>query len=242
MSSITILSAAILFLAAFVKTTTGFGSAIIGVPLLTYFFSPRVVVSVLCLNEIVLGTILTIRLRRHIRLNLIAPLAVFGLIGIPVGVFLLLYLPENVIKILIGIIVVAASIPLAFGFSLPLKGDGLTRAGVGFLSGLLGGSTGMSGPPIILLLQKLGLEKTDFRTNIIAYFMMTYGVQFIMLYYAGTYTTQTFHIAVSAMPGMLAGFILGEIVHPFIGEEIFRKVVAFLLMAAGAFLVIRHVL
>jgi len=197
---------------------------------------------VLVLNEIILGTILTIRLRRHIRPNLIAPLAVFGLIGIPVGVFLLLYLPEKVIKIVIGFIVVAASIPLAFGLSLPLKGEGPVRMGIGFLSGVLGGSTGMSGPPIILFLQKLGLDKTDFRATIIAYFMVTYSVQFFMLFYAGTFTHETLHIAVSTIPGMLIGFVLGEIVHPFIGEETFRKVVALLLMAVGAFLVLCHVL
>ena len=66
-SSIIIFTMSVVFFAMFVKTVTGFGSAIICAPLFAFFLSPQATVTIIIVNSVMQGVIMVIRLKKYIR-------------------------------------------------------------------------------------------------------------------------------------------------------------------------------
>jgi len=92
-----------------------------------------------------------------------------GLIGIPIGTFILLVIDPQFIKFVIGILIIIFGCALLFEIGKKVKNEKWALGPVGLLSGILNGSVSMSGPPVILFFQNQKLDKNEFRANLIGY-------------------------------------------------------------------------
>lgn len=241
-SSIIIFAMSVVFFAMFVKTVTGFGSAIICAPLFAFFLSPQATVTIIIVNSVMQGVIMVIRLKKYIRFTSIIWLLLFGTIGRPMGVLVLMILPVTTLKVMTGLVIVTSSIALASGKTIKIKRKRFAQSVAGLCSGLLGGSTSVSGPPVILFLQNWGLKKNDFRGTTTGFFLITDFVQCVFLAMAGMFTPQVIRISVAVIPAIIVGFVLGELVQSYINEDLFKKIVIIFLGFTGTYLVIRQFL
>jgi uncharacterized membrane protein YfcA len=105
------------------------------------------------------------------------------------------------------------------------------------LSGLLGGSTSLSGPPVILFFANQGVDKRRFRANLIAYFTLL-NIGSIATF--GLFGLLGREVAVATawyLPALLAGSLCGMWVARRINDRVFRRVVLVLIALIGASLV-----
>jgi hypothetical protein len=140
------------FVATLVRSAFGFGEALIAVPLLALFIPMRVAAPLAVLVSVTIAAVILAQDWRHIHLRSASWLVISTLFGIPLGLVLLTRSPENLIKaVLGGLILLFALFFLAGKAQFRLHHDSrrwlLT---CGFLAGILGGAYGMNGPPLVI--------------------------------------------------------------------------------------------
>jgi hypothetical protein len=162
----------ITFIAGLVRGLTCFGFAMVTVSLLIFFLPPQIVVSIVSILSIVTNIIMFLEVRKWIKIKEIWPLLVCGLIGIPFGTYLLLILEANLLKIIIGSVITLSAITMLMNFKRKIKKEKLGCGLIGMISGLLQGSTTVSGPPVALFLMNQDVKKLSFRANLAVYFLV----------------------------------------------------------------------
>src|ERR1700753_1700940 len=123
-------------LAAFVRGFTGFGLAVVGVPLLTLFFAPAEIVPSIMILSILAGLQLLPKIWRSIDWKLLAPTVVGLVVATPFGTVLLGRIPADAMRILIGAAVLAASAAVQLGLRFKQRPHAAVSAGFGALAGL----------------------------------------------------------------------------------------------------------
>jgi hypothetical protein len=225
--------------AALCQSLTGFGFALVMVPLLSLAWDVKSAV----VTSTVLGTFVVLPLlfeaRRHVRLTTAAALTTGSLAGVPAGILLLDWIDPEALKILVGVTVVAASV-LVYR----VREVRATRAGVipavaaGAVSGILGGSTSMSGPPAVLYL--LGTEKDVevFRGTILAFFLPMGLVTIAGLAIVGRVTPDVVRTSAIALPALVIGLVVGAWLRYRVREELFRLLVLLFLILTSVGVII----
>ncbi|HDI52584.1 MAG TPA: sulfite exporter TauE/SafE family protein [Candidatus Bathyarchaeota archaeon] len=223
----------VVFAAGVVQGLTGFGFALVSAPLLSALMEPRLAMPIVVAHGSLITLLLLPDVWRWIDVRMVIPLAASGLIGIPIGAYLLRVVEGNTLRVLVGLLVILFSLLLLLG----VEGLGGSRGWmvipVGLLSGILGGSTTMSGPPVILFLTHRGVEKRVFRASLIAYFTIL-GVVAIPTYILnGLINIQTVRWITFLMPSMALGAVVGARLSRRVAEEPFRRFTLLLVMASG---------
>ena len=93
-----------------------------------------------------------------------------GVVGSPVGAYALKTLPAGNISMGVNVMVLLFAILLWCKLRVPLPDNRRTQAGVGLVSGFLGGCISTSGPPIVIFGLARRWEKDIFRGTLLAYF------------------------------------------------------------------------
>ncbi|HCX72146.1 MAG TPA: sulfite exporter TauE/SafE family protein [Candidatus Cloacimonas sp.] len=223
----------IFLLAAMLQGLTGFGFSILAVPLLTLFFSPKLMVPVLLLYSILINVVVFSSCWRSLELKRILVLLIFGIIGMPLGTHLLVVLPDNYLRIGIGFLIFVFGCLQLLGFKKKFKQNSMVSAPIGLISGILSGSISMSGPPIILLLTNQEVDKNVFRSNLAAYFFILNIFTIPVYIMNNLLTTPVLNISLKYLPALLMGVLAGNYFSHKIKEEHFRKITLLLLILLG---------
>ena len=170
------------------------------------------VIAVLVLPTIVSDVVMVARLWRHASgLRRLAVVAVCGLIGIVLGTTVLVHANPNVLKALLGVLVLVFVATSWAGRLPPVTGRSERVASVvtGLVAGGLQGSAGSSGPLIAIYLFGLGLERLAFLFSINALFLVFDVTQFTTLHQVGLVTSGTLLLALLAVVPLLLGVFAG---------------------------------
>jgi uncharacterized membrane protein YfcA len=157
-------------LAAAAQAVTGFGLALVAVPLMAVFLDPVAAVVATTMVGVVLTGLASYREREHVERPVAARLTGAALLGMPLGLLTLTRLDERSLKM-----VIAVGLLLLVGLLLVkvrLPAGATTQYGAGVVSGMLLTSTGMNGPPVVLSVQALGLPPRRFRGTLQVVFCM----------------------------------------------------------------------
>ncbi len=227
-----------LFFAGLIQGLTGFGFALISVPILSIILPPKVVVPAVLIYGTILNLIILINTRKWVKLKKIWPLLVFGILGMPLGTYMLLVFDVKVLKIFIGAVIIIFSAVLFKGFKREIKRERFFFAPIGFVSGLLNGSITMSGPPVVLFFTNQGLAKNAFRANLVAYFFALNLATISAFVIGDLITLQVIKLVVYLLPGLFLGVIAGIRLVNRVKDELFRKITLIIVMVAGVFLII----
>jgi uncharacterized membrane protein YfcA len=217
--------------AAVCQSLTGFGFALVMVPLLTLAWDVKSAV----VTSTVLGTTALLPLlfeaRRHVRLATVAALLTGSLLGIPGGILLLDWIDPEALKILVGVTVIAASLLVYRVREVRSMRAGVAPAvAVGAVSGVLRASTSMGGPPAVLYL--LGAERNleVFRGTLLAFFFPMSLITIVGLAAVGRITPDVVRTSAIALPAMVVGLVVGAWLRYRVREEAFRLLVLLILI------------
>lgn len=230
------LAMAIFFVSNLILGITSFGSAMIAVPLLSLFFPLQTLVPIFIVYGLVINMILLLPLYKNVELVNMSYLVLAGMLGTPLGTYLLVVLDDGILKIGVGIIIIISAWAIYTGCSFHLKNEKMGNVTAGFLSGLLNGSLTMSGPPVILFYSNNKLAKQAFRANLALYFLLLNVVSVPVMYFGGLLTPQVVHYILVLSPSLVvgaAGVIIGIKLGNRINNVVFNQVTLILVGMMG---------
>jgi uncharacterized membrane protein YfcA len=218
--------------AAMVNAATGFGFALVGVPLLGVAVGARDAVVLLALLTVPLNVGLAWRHRSEIVVPTARRQTFAAFLGMPIGVVVLLAVSQQALLAIIAAAVLATVVALSLGVELHPHGPGIDY-GTGFVSGTLATSVGVNGPPIVAVYHGRGFSPAAFRATASAVFCVTGVVAAVVLVGAGAMSDEGW---VALLPGALAlpvGWLVGNWLHDRTDERRFRSLVLVLLVLAA---------
>ncbi|HAS73308.1 MAG TPA: sulfite exporter TauE/SafE family protein [Clostridiales bacterium UBA8960] len=229
-----IFASIIIFFAALVQGATSFGFSLIALPLLGLIFELKVVVPTLVLFSIVLNLIILVKLRIRPVFKEIGLLTLFAILFIPLGVRLLLFVDERILKACISILLIGIALIMLKGYKLNIKNKTVSYIITGILSGILNGAVSLSGPPVVVLLANDNKNKVEFRSSLTFLFITLNIVTIILYYNKGLFNNPTLVNMVSLLPVMVIGTFSGIYLGNKIDDVKFKKMVLVLLLFMGA--------
>lgn len=222
------------FVAAAFRGIAGVGFSLIFAPLALLIIDARSTVILSLFSSAVSCLFLMPVIWRQVDKQLITPLVLFSLIGSPLGVAVYYGVETYVLKIFISVIVIAVSVLLLTGKKWSVKNGKWDMILVGLGSGILGTSTSLSGPVVILYLINKGVEKESFRASTTAYFFVTALPSMVMLFLAdGKIPWVQLFDGLKLIPAMLAGLIAGTAVFKLVSSEMITRLILILLIVTG---------
>lgn len=231
----------IVMLAGFTQGFSGFGSVLVGLPLLTIIMDVRTAVPLMCLLALCISTILSVQLRQHCHWGRVRILLLWAIPGIVVGVYALKNVPSSYLELVIGIVLILFPLYL-LGSKGPDRGipEGWAWA-FGFLSGILGGSIGTNGPPVIIYTTQQPWGKYPVKSVLVWYFLFS-GIGISSIHaLGGLITDQVFHLFLSGLPALVTGVFSGAYLFGRIDSHSYRKVLQVLLILLGVFMLLKAV-
>jgi uncharacterized membrane protein YfcA len=232
--------AAIAFLGALIFGTTGFGAALVTIPLATHLVSLQFALALFVLVD--LGAALMVGLenpKNAVRAEW-TRLVPMILVGTALGATLLVNLPRTAGMLLLGAFVLGFAVyTLA-----PHGARKVVDARWGWMAGLAGGITstvfGAGGPPYAIYLSQRGLTKEQFRATLGLATLTSISLRLVAFILTGVLLDVDVWLrAIFAVPACLAGIWIARRIFLRISRDTLMRAVAVLLLFSGASLIWR---
>jgi len=229
----------ILFLSTLVRSTFGFGDALVAMPLLALVIPIRTATPVVALIAPTIAIILLIKEWRHIDLRSTMKLIISTLVGIPMGILYLKQIQENVVNAVLALILIIFAIySLARPALHSLKSDRWAYL-FGFIGGILGGAYNTNGPPIIFYGILRRWKPESFRATLQSYFLPTGGAIMVGQGLAGLWTKAVLTTYIYSLPLVFLAIFFGLGISRKIPAQKFNKYVYIMLLGLGIILLIK---
>jgi len=224
---------AALTLAYIVRGITGFGSALIAVPLLAFILPLNVIVPLIVLLDFIAAASHGLRHRQAVRWSLIFPLLPFTLLGVGSALLLLKSVDMSLLRQGLGLFIIAYAGYSLFAPTLHGQHSRYWAIPAGSLGGLIGALFGTGGPFYVIYLQLQGVNKATFRATIASIFLIDGGLRLTGFVSAGFYSFDTLILILAALPIMLVALFIGGHIHTRLAPEIFQRGIGLLLIGSG---------
>lgn len=164
------------FLTALVAGVTrgfsGFGGALIFVPLVSAAFGPKIAAPTLLVIDTVLTLPFLIRALRACIWRQVAPLAVGAVVAVPAGVWVLEHADPMVLRWALALLSLGLLALLMSGWRHSGRHGLPTTLGVGAIAGFCGGAAQMSGPAVVAYWLGSGQPSALVRANLFGFFAL----------------------------------------------------------------------
>ncbi|AJY45157.1 sulfite exporter TauE/SafE family protein [Martelella endophytica] len=227
------LVAAFACVAGMARGFSGFGGAMIFMPLASLVIGPRVAAPLLMLVDFI-GTLPTVPSAFRLGEKRKVLLMVAGAsISVPAGAAMLARLDPLVVRWAISVIVVLLLLLLVSGARYRGRLTAPLLVGTGTVAGFFGGLAQIAGPPVVALWLGSDREHHIARANIMLFFTLSGIVSFLSYTAGGLLDLSVLPLVAIVEPAYLLGVIIGMRLFPLARPEVFR-VVAYLLIAVAA--------
>jgi uncharacterized protein len=232
-----ILLAVATFGGAMLQSAIGFGFALVAGPAAFAFLEPIEAVAVLYVLSTVLNLLV---LGGEDRLGEASPAQVARVVawaipGIVAGLFILLALSKPVLQVLVGIgVVLAVAIDIRSAGPAEPGATRLAEGVAGLTAGVLTTTTATSGPPLVILLRRIGLGPMSFRVTMAALLLSLNVLGSIGLALSGESLAlpRLGELALLVTVVMVASRA-GRVVFDMLDEKLFRATGLALILATG---------
>lgn len=228
------------FIASLVRSTLGFGESLIAVPLFLLFLPVEVAVPLSVMLSIVIALVVVIQDHRKIHFSSAKWLIFYAIPGIPIGIVILIYGNELIVKTGLGALIIFYSL-----YSLFVKNNKILKEdnrlwlfACGFLSGILGGAYGLNGPPLVVYGNLRQWNPKHFRATLQAYFLPASLIAVIGYYIKGVITVEVHEYFLISLATAIPAIFLGRYLNHQLKDGVFFKYVYWGLVVIGAILII----
>ena len=207
--SILVAALAVSLLAGFVRGFSGFGGALIFVPLISALYDPARAGPTLLIVDVLLTLPLTIRSAGRCDWREIAPMAIAGGLFTPVGVWAMTTSDPVALRWAIcGAVAVILAL-LVSGLRYAARPPLGATVAVGAVSGVLGGAAQLSGAPVAAFWLGGPGERAKIRSNLIVFFALVSIVSGLSFWKAGLFTGDVGRLSLWLGPAYGLGILLG---------------------------------
>ena len=230
----------VLFFAALVKSTVGFGDALIAMPIITLMMGTTTATPLVACCTWFITLLIALDGWRLIAWRSAWRLVLAGFFGVPIGVWLLVHAPRHWVIGALGLFLVGYGLYSLMGPTLPVVGSRWAWP-LGFTAGALSGAFGTGGPPVVLYAALRRWPPPRFRASIQGVFLPVGAFSLVAHGVAGLFTEEVLRTGLFALPGMILAHGLGLRLSRRFSVERFRGLVHVLLVALGVLLLGRSV-
>ncbi|WP_291847471.1 sulfite exporter TauE/SafE family protein [Bradyrhizobium sp.] len=223
---------AIAFVAGTARGFSGFGAALIFMPLASSIADPRLVAPLLLLIDFVAAAPLLPNAWKQADRKATAIMVCGALIGVPIGTYFLSRLEPVTTRWIISTFVFALLLLLLSGWRYRGKDHAAITVGIGSLAGFCSGLAQTGGPPIVAYWLGRPIASAIARANIVLYFGASAILSSISYTTAGLITTASIKFAFVVGPFYAIGIWFGASLFGRASEALFRGI-SYALIAAS---------
>jgi uncharacterized membrane protein YfcA len=211
-------------LTGLVRGFSGFGSALVYVPLMSAVYSPQVAAATFVLQDIVCGVLFLSGIWQKAQWRDVLVMAAAAIFAAQFGALILQYADPVSLRWALSIFVGCVVAVLASGWRYHGKPMLAATLLVGLFAGLIGGVVQISGPPIIVYWLGSGLGPDVLRANFFAYFSLFSAASIVTYALHGLMTATVLALAALVTPVTIAGMAAGSYLFRFASENWYRRV------------------
>ena len=219
--------------AAFIRGLTGFGMAIILVPLLGLIVTPGEAVVIGILLQLLIGPVGLKIIYADADRGSALTIAAVAMLAAPAGIWLLMKTPQDAARLLIAVIAIGAFLLVL----LPVRPDhkpGRTETiSTGIAAGILTGFAAMPGPPVVPFYLRQPIEPAVARASMMLVFFATAIAGTLSSVALGLTTWRLAWLSLALFPAVLLGNWLGKMCFGKVSPTAWRTMVAVILGIAG---------
>jgi uncharacterized membrane protein YfcA len=241
MITLAVASVAVL-VGAVVRGFTGFGASMFWVASLSLLYAPASVVPTVMALEVLASLLLLPAVRRQIHWRSMRWLFLSTVLTMPLGVYLLSVVPDRQMRLVVALVILAATVTVASGAGLARQTGAGAAVTAGSVSGVFNGATGIGGPPVVLFYLSGATSNEVGRATLVAYFLGIDAIGFAMMAGFGLVDTAVLvHTAILA-PLALGGVALGQVAFHRSGGAGYQGVVITVLLLLSVGMLVRTAL
>lgn len=220
---------------AAVQGSVGFGLSLVAVPILA-IIDPRLVPGPVLCVAIVLTLLVSHRERGSIDLFGVTWGLAGRVPGTALGAAALVVMPRDRLSLVFGVLVLLA---VAMSASrLRIRSTPLSLVIAGVLSGIMGTTAAIGGPPIALVLQHL--PGAQLRGTLSGFFLVGASVSLLALVLVGRFGREELLLALALLPGILVGYLISGRTARWLDRGYTRAAVLTVATAAAIVVILRQ--
>jgi uncharacterized protein len=223
---------AIAFVSGTARGFSGFGSALIFMPLASSIAAPRLVAALLLLIDFVAAMPLIPNAWKHADRSATTVMVLGALIGVPIGTYFLSRLDPVTTRWIISSFVAALLLLLLSGWRYRGKDHAAISVGIGGLSGFCSGLAQTGGPPIVGYWLGRPIASHVARANIVLFFGASDFFSLVSYLLTGLITTDSIKFSFVVGPVYGIGVWFGASLFGKASEKMFRTICYALIAAA----------
>lgn len=220
----------IAMLAGLVRGFTGFGSALIYMPLMSAVYSPQIAAPTLLLFDTICSLPFALKVWTQATRREIVPVAFGGAVFVPLGVAALVYVDILALRWFIAALVLVALAVLISGWRYHGKPTLAASFGVGAMAGFGAGSVQIAAPPLLVFWLGGQNSAATVRANIMVYFILEGSLSILAYTFTGLFDRQVVTLAILLGVPFAAAMTVGA--YFFHGSsDIFYRRLAYVIIA-----------
>lgn len=216
-----------------VRGFSGFGSALIYVPLMSALYGPQVGAASFLLTDFVTGIVFSLGVWRLAVWREVIPLAIAAVFAAQFGALILQYADPMWLRWTMTALVLVIVVVLSTGWRYHGKPMLIVTLLVGLAAGFLGGAVQISGPPIVLFWLSSMASAAVVRANFVVFFAIMAAALIVTYLWAGLLTAEVIALAAFVAPLHILAMFAGAKVFHFASEQTYRRTAYVIIMLAA---------
>lgn len=239
-----ILISLIIALGAFTQGLTGFGLALVSVPLLSLTVDAKMAIPIAAVFGWLVTFPIVWKMRQHIQYNMGLILFAGSVPASFLGAKLLNTLPSSYILLAMGVVLILSSLysmksidPVFKKVSTPFT------LSAGFCSGILGSSVGEPGPPAIAFISMQPLNADQTKSTLVFFFMLQMIGAIASFWNEGLIDEVVISTVITTIPAFVIGSTLGMLGYHYLRKNNidYHKIIHSLLLVIGCVLIYKNI-
>jgi len=225
--------AASAFVAGLARGFSGFGAALIFVPLASTMVGPMVAAPLLLITDLVLAAGLIPNAWRIANQREVGTMLIGTFVGVPLGAMILARAEPIAIRWTIAAMVALALALLMSGWRFKGPARSPVTIAIGAVAGLFSGLAQVGGPPIVVYWLSTEQRPQVVRANIVLYFAVSASLTAVSYVIVGVLTLNVAGLALVIGPTYGRGLFLGSRSFGFAGPQTYARICYALIAGAG---------
>lgn len=225
----------------FVNGLTGFGTGLTALPLWLQVLEPVLAAQLVSASSVAGHVTILPAIWHAICWRRVAPMLAAGLMGVPLGAWLLPRISIDAFKLALGIILIVYCVAMLFlaGRVRLVAGGRAAEAGIGFAGGILGGLAGLSGAVPTVWAALKGWPKDERRMVFQTFNMTILSAMLAASLVQGMIGWRLLAVLAIGLPGTFLGARAGQYLYRRLDDRRFDRIVLVILLLSGLGLVWR---
>lgn len=238
--SLILLVTGAVFLGSLMRSTFGFGDAVVSMPLLALLPIPfSVAVALVGLIGFTVAVFFAYSGWKDKDSVVLTKMSIATAIGIPFGLMLIQLVDQRWVKSILGILLISYALYSLFGPKKQHKNIERTFQNsnysipFGFFSGMLGSAYNTNGTPVVLYATLRNWEPRAFRGNVQSHFIVSSSFILLSHFLSGFWTKEVGLYYLASIPAVLLAIFLGNSIYDRIDTRKFGNYVFYLIFFLG---------